>query len=365
MNEFNIFINELRKLNPGVEIRVGCFLYDELAKERIFCEKDINELNLPENCSLIGENIVNESKELEIRVSPLKEMKLGITYPPIDVYETKKFLNVEDFAIALQELNPGVQIAYDVKYPNDIRIPIPAEELVLPEGYSYNSRRGYIEKHTHWGQGNISTTSMCRVNIYSLDVDPVVLIGYDTEYELRQQAELDRMRGIGYEEKVEEKKSRPAIFEVIDERYEEMSNHIKAGIHNIADQHRPNPDRIKGRHFTIVAKEKELDQAASRRGRNAVMAGACIMAAAGAALLHDANIMVSVEQMLSSWEGFAQTFIDMGPVSNVLTASASLFMARYFRRTREYHKIENQIQNLNDAYDESLIKGEDNDARSR
>ena len=363
MNEFNIFINKLRTLNRGIEIRVGCQLYDDEAKERIFCEKDISELNLPGDCYLEGNHIINMSYELDIKVSPLNEMKLGVTYPPVDVHENKKISSVQELAVALIELNPGVQIGLDPHYQKTIVSPIPLKKVVFPKDYYY--RNGFIEHRTYFGEGSIATNTFCSAKEYNLEKDAITLIDYDTDYELRHQADLDRMRGIGYEEKVEEKKSRPAIFEVIDERYEEMSNHIKAGIHNIADQHRSNPDRIKGRHFTIVAKEKELDQAASRRGRNAVMAGACIMAAAGAALLHDANIMVSVEQMLSSWEGFAQTFIDMGPISNVLTASASLFMARYFRRTREYHKIENQIQNLNDAYDESLIKGEDNDARSR
>lgn len=364
MNSFNILINELRESNPNIEIRVGCSLYDDKASERVFCDiNNIMELSIPYGYEFdYSTNSIIGKRGEKIQIKPFKEMKIGTTLPPLRKDVRLRFNSISEFAIMLQKLNPGRIIAFDASRTDVIKVLCPIKDLVLPKHYELtvcNEVREISYDPT------FDFLVLCQLEELDLDKDTIVGLNYNVEKEVAIQAELDRMRGIGYEEKVEEKKSRPAIFEVIDERYEDMSNHIKAGIHNIADQHRSNPDRIKGRHFTIVAKEKELDQTASRRGRNAVMAGACIMAAAGAALLHDANIMVSVEQMLSSWEGFAQTFIDMGPISNVLTASASLFMARYFRRTREYHKIENQIQKLNDAYDESLIKGEDNDARSR
>ena len=45
---FNQLINEIRKLNPGVEIRIGDPKFDSLANSRIFSSKPMNQLRLPQ-----------------------------------------------------------------------------------------------------------------------------------------------------------------------------------------------------------------------------------------------------------------------------------------------------------------------------
>ena len=143
---FNQFINQLRLLNPKVEIKIMDPSLVDNAEKIIFSSAPIEELILPVGYYLTDDKLImsrSYDKNYGIKVAPLSEMKLGTAYPlgdidrfldPSkvanedilnirrrlytfnDITQISKARNIRDVAIEIQRLNPGV----DIKIGRDV-----------------------------------------------------------------------------------------------------------------------------------------------------------------------------------------------------------------------------------------------------
>lgn len=172
---FNQFINQLRLLNPKVEIKIMDPSLVVNAEKIIFSSAPIEELILPvgyyltDDKLIMSESYAENNKNYGIKVAPLSEMKLGTAYPlgdidrfldPSkvanedilnirrrlytfnDITQISKARNIRDVAIEIQRLNPGVdvKIGRDVYYypKNIIFCSVPIQELALPFPFYIN-----------------------------------------------------------------------------------------------------------------------------------------------------------------------------------------------------------------------------------
>jgi len=188
MLSFYQLINEIRKLNPGVEIRVGNPNFDAFAYNRIFCSVPMESLTLPDGYYSNSKNGITNKHNTEdgfyisLSVETLENMREGYVYPNVDVNQTLETTNVEEIAIAIQKLNPGVNI----KLANPDLVPdanhmiysdVAANFLALPEPFVYNDKNGITNKHK--SESGMYTT----ISVEELDkANPAYLIetGYNT-----------------------------------------------------------------------------------------------------------------------------------------------------------------------------------------
>ena len=199
---FNQLINEIRKLNPGVEIRIGDERFDREARSRIFSSVPMHQLKLPEGYYSNEKNGITNKHNAEnglytqLRVESLDDMVVDLTYPNVDVSKNLESTDVREIAIALQKLNPGVTIklinpSYENVLDKQIYCNVPAKELALPQPFYYDEKNGITNKHTS------KTGLYITINVEDISkVNPELLVstGYDLEKEkTRQYENLVRM----------------------------------------------------------------------------------------------------------------------------------------------------------------------------
>ncbi len=454
---FNQLINEIRKLNPGVEIRIGDPQFDSLADSRIFSSKPMNQLRLPQGYYANEKNGITNKHNTEtglytsLSVESLDDMVVGQTYPSVDVSKHLETTNVREIAIALQRLNPGVAIrlanpSLDPQADSKIFCNVPMSELALPVPFYYNEKNGITNKH------NSASGMYAAIDVVDLSTaNPAVLMstGYNLEEEKRQQYEIDikrkeqsNLRSLEYRTELnqyyrdqlqkrvmdilqqypalpinmpreirEEHRlslemmnildigiksaiSKPEMTEdglVIDlstkERYEKCNESLSAiqkqnGV-NI-DKH-PKPVEEKSqeqsqqnqqqtglttelpnlktepqqelaqmarekRKFTILQRERAMNDAQKAKNRSAIMAGICILGAAVAVYFNGQDMSQVLQHELNaiySWEALGQYLQDLGPMTTLLAAGAGGFIAKYFKNSRKLKQAQNEFVDFN------------------
>lgn len=118
------------------------------------------------------------------------------------------------------------------------------------------------------------------------------------------------------------------------------------------------------RKFTILRRERAMNDAATRRNRSAILAGLCILGAGAAAYFsggQDIQQLVQEEiAALSSWEAAKQYIHDIGPLATGLAASAAAFFTRYLRNSRRLRDLRNESIDFNDS-----LEGGNENVRAR
>lgn len=124
---FNQLINEIRKMNPGVEIRIGDPNFDSRARDRIFSSIPLEQLKLPEGYYSNGKNGITN-----------KHYSQNGMYVTIDVEDIKK-AHPETLMETGYDLNEEKRKQYDLdnRMQKYLR-----QALMGSENYTYDQTTG-------------------------------------------------------------------------------------------------------------------------------------------------------------------------------------------------------------------------------
>ena len=342
---FNQLINEIRKLNPGVEIRIGDERFDREARSRIFSSVPMHQLKLPEGYYSNEKNGITNKHNAEnglytqLSVESLDDMVVGITMPNVDVSKNLESTDVREIAIALQKLNPGVTIklinpSYENVLDKQIYCNVSAKELALPAPFYYDEKNGITNKHT--SKTGLYTT----INIEDISkVNPELLVstGYDLEKEKTRQYEIDIER-------------------------KEKNNDVQLTI-----EQEPTNQNFK-RTFSILKRERHMTDAKRAKNKAAIMAGICILGASVAFYFNNQDLSAVISHELNaiySWEALGQYLNDLGPLTTLLSVGAAGFISKYLKNSKKLKQAQNDFEDFNNSLENEQIKGDDYDAKTR
>lgn len=342
---FNQLINEIRKLNPGVEIRIGDERFDREARSRIFSSVPIHQLKLPEGYYSNEKNGITNKHNAEnglytqLSVESLDDMVVGLTMPNVDVSKNLESTDVREIAIALQKLNPGVTIklinpSYENVLDKQIYCNVSAKELALPAPFYYDEKNGITNKHT--SKTGLYTT----INIEDISkVNPELLVstGYDLEKEKTRQYEIDIER-------------------------KEKNNDVQLTI-----EQEPTNQNFK-RTFSILKRERQMNDAKRAKNKAAIMAGICILGASVAFYFNNQDLSAVISHELNaiySWEALGQYLNDLGPLTTLLSVGAAGFISKYLKNSKKLKQAQNDFEDFNNSLENEQIKGDDYDAKTR
>lgn len=342
---FNQLINEIRKLNPGVEIRIGDERFDREARSRIFSSVPMHQLKLPEGYYSNEKNGITNKHNAEnglytqLSVESLDDMVVGLTMPNVDVSKNLESTDVREIAIALQKLNPGVTIklinpSYENVLDKQIYCNVSAKELALPAPFDYDEKNGITNKHT--SKTGLYTT----INIEDISkVNPELLVstGYDLEKEKTRQYEIDIER-------------------------KEKNNDVQLTI-----EQEPTNQNFK-RTFSILKRERQMNDAKRAKNKAAIMAGICILGASVAFYFNNQDLSAVISHELNaiySWEALGQYLNDLGPLTTLLSVGAAGFISKYLKNSKKLKQAQNDFEDFNNSLENEQIKGDDYDAKTR
>lgn len=342
---FNQLINEIRKLNPGVEIRIGDERFDREARSRIFSSVPMHQLKLPEGYYSNEKNGITNKHNAEnglytqLSVESLDDMVVGLTMPNVDVSKNLESTDVREIAIALQKLNPGVTIklinpSYENVLDKQIYCNVSAKELALPAPFYYDEKNGITNKHT--SKTGLYTT----INIEDISkVNPELLVstGYDLEKEKTKQYEIDIER-------------------------KEKNNDVQLTI-----EQEPTNQNSK-RTFSILKRERQMNDAKRAKNKAAIMAGICILGASVAFYFNNQDLSAVISHELNaiySWEALGQYLNDLGPLTTLLSVGAAGFISKYLKNSKKLKQAQNDFEDFNNSLENEQIKGDDYDAKTR
>jgi len=122
------------------------------------------------------------------------------------------------------------------------------------------------------------------------------------------------------------------------------------------------------RKFTILQKERAMNDAQKARNKSAIMAGLCILGAAASAYFSGLDVNTALQHELNalySWQSLGQYLQYLGPLTTVLSASAGGFIAKYFRRSKLFKQAQNEFIDFNASLENTQTLGGNENAKSR
>ena len=106
------------------------------------------------------------------------------------------------------------------------------------------------------------------------------------------------------------------------------------------------------RKFTILQRERAMNEARSGKNYSAIMAGLCILGAATGIYFNGQNMQQVVQQELNavySWEALGQYIQNLGPLTTLLSLSAGGFIAKYFKHSKKFKQAQNEFIDFNNS----------------
>lgn len=120
------------------------------------------------------------------------------------------------------------------------------------------------------------------------------------------------------------------------------------------------------RKFTILQRERVMNEAQRGKNRSALMAGICMLGAATALYFKNIDTTAVIQhelEALQSWK-----LQDLGPLTTVLAAGAGGFIGKYFKYSKKFKKAQNGFIDMNNSMmiqsSQDSLGGEEN-AKSR
>mgnify|MGYP004689837485 CR=1 FL=1 len=124
------------------------------------------------------------------------------------------------------------------------------------------------------------------------------------------------------------------------------------------------------RKFTILQRERAMNNEQIAKNRSALLAGACLIGACVSVYFNDVNMQQVIQHELNSiysWQALGQYLSDLGPLTTLLSASAGGFIAKYFQHSRKFKDIQNQFIDMNNSLSQENVQelGGQENAKSR
>lgn len=134
-------------------------------------------------------------------------------------------------------------------------------------------------------------------------------------------------------------------------------------INKYIDLEKQEPKRmINETRYTILKKERDLDDKRRARNRSAIGAGLCILGAAAAIQFGGQDPSIAIQHELDaiySWQALGQYIQDLGPLVSTLSACAGGFIVQCFHRAEKFRQARNDLINYNSSI-ENVLGGEEN-----
>lgn len=114
------------------------------------------------------------------------------------------------------------------------------------------------------------------------------------------------------------------------------------------------------RKFSILKREKAMDDIQKAKNRSAIMAGICILGATVAVCFNGQDLHEVLQHELSalySWESLGQYFRDLGPLTTVLSVGAGGFITKYFKNSMKLKQAQNEFINFNNSLENEQTLG--------
>ena len=114
------------------------------------------------------------------------------------------------------------------------------------------------------------------------------------------------------------------------------------------------------RKFTILQRERTMNSEQKAKNKSAILAGMCILGAAVAVHFNNLDINTVIQHELNaiySWEALGQYFQDLGPLTTLLCAGASSFIAKYFKHSKKYKQACEEFIDFNASLENNFTKG--------
>ncbi len=106
------------------------------------------------------------------------------------------------------------------------------------------------------------------------------------------------------------------------------------------------------RKFTILQRERTMNEAQKGKNRSAVMAGLCILGAAVAVYFNGQDVHQVLQHELNAiyaWEALGQYMKDLGPLTTLLAAGTGGFIAKYFKHSKKFKQAQNEFIDFNNS----------------
>lgn len=113
------------------------------------------------------------------------------------------------------------------------------------------------------------------------------------------------------------------------------------------------------RRFTILQRERAMDEAQRGKNRSAVMAGLCILGTIVSIYFNDQDIHQVIQHELNSfysWEAFDQYIQDLGPLTTLLIAGSGGFISNYLRHSRRLKKAQQELEDFNASLENNSVE---------
>ena len=124
------------------------------------------------------------------------------------------------------------------------------------------------------------------------------------------------------------------------------------------------------RRFTILQRERAMNEIERNRNISAIMAGVCILGTAATFYFSGQDVNQVVQHELAaiySWEALGQYFKDLGPVATLLGSCSAAFIVSSFGNSIRLRRARQEFEDFNASLekDNSNELGGDENAKSR
>jgi len=117
------------------------------------------------------------------------------------------------------------------------------------------------------------------------------------------------------------------------------------------------------RKFTILQRERAMNEAQQGKNRSAIMAGLCILGTVVSVYFNDQDVIYNELNSIYSWEALGRYIQDLGPLTTLLIAGAGGFISNYLKHSRKLKKAQHELEDFNASLEEEL--GDNEHVRTR
>ena len=113
------------------------------------------------------------------------------------------------------------------------------------------------------------------------------------------------------------------------------------------------------RKFTILQRERAMNEAQQGKTRSAVMAGLCILGTIVSVYFNDQDVHQAIYNELNSiysWEALGRYIQDLGPLTTLLIAGAGGFISNYLKHSRKLKKAQHELEDFNASLENSSFE---------
>lgn len=343
------FINELKRLNPGVEISGKWIKKRNYTLEQltIITSKPIEQLNQP--TGYYG-NALGRIMFLETYEEFTQSMNGNFLH-----YNVSERL-ANEFVRELRTFNPNIEISmtYD-RNENVGRITssVPLDKLNYPIGY-YGGIG--LDK-----DGNIAYLHD-RIIDYKLDSN-------NNQYVEETQKYFGFVT-INKEQERTAQDSQQSNQEYVPHFDSSQEIDMQKTSQLVKSDSQDDSKRMtRGkRKFTIIQKEKAMNNVQKAKNHSAIMAGICILGAAVAVYFNGQDVNQVLQHELNaiySWKAFGQYLQDLGPLTTLLSVGAGGFIAKYLKNSRKLKQAQNEFVEFNNYLENEQTFGGNGNDRTR